>query len=130
MARLTIPEVNALAAEAMGWEPRHSIEDDSRDRWVRLTGKTQPQWEYTASINDWSPYTDIADAMVLVEKLEESGWLWSLGRAMSGKWCRVYEDKLPVARKEFYAENAALPAAITLAFLRANGVEVGEIDDV
>jgi hypothetical protein len=61
-----------VAEFVMGWEARLSIEDDSRDRWVKkLPPGSEYMEEFTESL-DWSPSTDLAAAWTVVEKIRDT----------------------------------------------------------
>lgn len=105
--------LDAVVAErVMGWR----IDDPEEDAWVKdantLSGRT-----FGAHVSEWSPSTDIAAAMEVVEKMRADGWSFA---------STLYEGQLPyasfckgTAKSSRNAQATTLPEAICRAALAA-----------
>ena len=70
---------------------------------------------------DWNPTRSISDAWMLLDKLEAQGWAYSVSPRRCGIW-----KPLGRSLESCHVESAngdSTPAAITLACLRAVGVD-------
>lgn len=110
MTPTELDKLDRLVAEkVMGWDRVGTFQ--YRDK-MRI---------YTVDGTQWSPTRNIADAWKLIEKrmitLESGGRVFGDPDYRAG----VASDGLPGF---FYAEAETAPLAITLAALRAKGVEV------
>ena len=62
-----------IAQEVLKWQPRLSLEDDEKDRWVRPSDPGGPySWIVTHFMSNWEPSTNIAYSMLLVEYMLEA----------------------------------------------------------
>ena len=114
---MTPSKLNELAAvRVMGWRVTEGA-------WVKWYSSDDGRKTHSP---DWNPATDIADAWRLVEKVAATNpnGCWQLTRRFDGVWrCEFFDGKLRVA-----AHNKTAPLAITLAALRAVGVEESELN--
>lgn len=95
-------ELDKLVAEKV-MAGRVSIHDNMRNR----------PWCWNGSCDIFSPSTNIADAMEVLERFET----YEMGKE-DGHWCRIYHNE-----SEHITDADTLPKAICLAALKAVGEE-------
>ncbi len=100
-------KIERLATDVMGWK------ENASGMWYDKEGRYLA-FEY------WNPFVNIADAWMLVEKMEQKGWLATV-RNRSASFHHLKDGLLISSTGIFQGKTA--PEAITNAALKAIGVE-------
>ncbi len=103
---------------ATGTHPSHG----GRVRWC------EPDSEGLDSLNDaevWSPSTDPAAMMVVVEKMREHGWLWEANNYSDGR--HVWSAEFGNGTQATEGNAPSLALAVSIAALRACAVPESDI---
>lgn len=80
--------------------------------------------KYSRDYKRWSPTTDIAAAMDVVEKMKSEGYSVFMDDAHNGKWTVCFYKPDGEATVYHHGQADTLELAICLAALRAKGVSV------
>ena len=113
-----------MATDVMGWERGSSFGIDDDDGWWLYLGNGK--WQQMGfGGKGFRPSTQIADAMLVLEKLEELGWKWRMKKNNIILWRPEWvTNNLAQSRACLEATGETLSHAICLAALETlNGSE-------